>query len=74
MGGQELPGDEPGAVKTSVLLLSFALTRLTLGLTAEPMGGVTIRSTQLTHGRTEKPTPCLQLWNLGFLVQDNNTM
>ena len=38
------------AVKTSVLLLSFALTRLTLGLTAEPMGDVTIRSMQLTHG------------------------
>ncbi|KAJ8778959.1 hypothetical protein J1605_013193 [Eschrichtius robustus] len=37
------------AVKTSVPPLSFALTRLTLRLTTEPMCGVTIRSMWLTH-------------------------
>ena len=73
-GGQELPGDEPGS---SVDLSSASI------ICSDKIDPQTHNRTHVwcdnqiyvaDTWQTEKPTPCLKLWNLGLLIQDNNTV
>ena len=69
MGGQEeLPGEEEssGDLSSASIIFSDKTDPQTHNRTQSDVCGWWIR--------TEKTTPCLKLWNLHLLTQDNNTV